>query len=255
MNRYEEKQEARRQRYENLADKAAAESDRRFKMSGEGLPPMGEPIKVGHHSEKRHRAAIARSHANMDKFVEEGQKAAHYERKAASVGKGGISSDDPEAVEKLKTKLESLQASQEMMKAANKALRKGDDEALKALGFNESRVAQLKAPDFCGRVGFPDYALTNNNGNMRRIKQRIASLEQAATAPEVEPYQGNGFELVENQEANRIQFIFDGKPSAEIRQTLKSRGFRWAPSEGAWQRQLNNAGRWSATEVVKTLQG
>ena len=51
----------------------------------------------------------------------------------------------------------------------------------------------------------------------------------------------------------RIQFIFDGKPDAEIRTILKSNGFRWAPSQGAWQRQLTDNGKRVAKEVIKEL--
>ena len=41
-----------------------------------------------------------------------------------------------------------------------------------------------------------------------------------------------------NREDNRLQVFFDGKPDADTRAELKSNGFRWAPSVGAWQRQL-----------------
>lgn len=34
---------------------------------------------------------------------------------------------------------------------------------------------------------------------------------------------------------------------------LKSRGFRWSPSEGAWQRLLNNAGIYAARYVVQSI--
>ena len=36
-----------------------------------------------------------------------------------------------------------------------------------------------------------------------------------------------------------MQLIFEEKPDANQRQELKSNGFKWAPSQGAWQRQLN----------------
>ena len=35
-----------------------------------------------------------------------------------------------------------------------------------------------------------------------------------------------------NQEENRVQILFDGKPDADIRSELKHAGFRWAPSQG-----------------------
>ena len=43
-----------------------------------------------------------------------------------------------------------------------------------------------------------------------------------------------------NQEDNRLQVVFDGMPDADTRAELKSSGFRWAPSVGAWQRQLTD---------------
>ena len=46
-------------------------------------------------------------------------------QKAVTVGTGGISSDDPDALVKLKEKLESLKRSHALMKATNAAIRKG----------------------------------------------------------------------------------------------------------------------------------
>ena len=46
--------------------------------------------------------------------------------------------------------------------------------------------------------------------------------------------------MVVNTDENRLQIIFDGKPDADLRAELKSEGFRWAPSQGAWQRQLTD---------------
>lgn len=43
-----------------------------------------------------------------------------------------------------------------------------------------------------------------------------------------------------------VQLVFPGKPSEAVRTILKGYGFRWSPYEGAWQRQLNNAGRQAA---------
>ena len=35
-----------------------------------------------------------------------------------------------------------------------------------------------------------------------------------------------------------LQLFFEAKPSEEQRRELQSKGFKWAPSQGAWQRQL-----------------
>ncbi|WVK06404.1 hypothetical protein AB8807_22220 (plasmid) [Xanthomonas campestris pv. olitorii] len=88
-----------------------------------------------------------------------------------------IRSSDPGAIEKLEAEIERLKASQKMMRAANTALRKNDDNALRALGFSEEHIAELKTQDFAGRVGFPQSALRNNNADIRRLKKRIAELQ------------------------------------------------------------------------------
>ncbi|KKN73239.1 hypothetical protein LCGC14_0402240 [marine sediment metagenome] len=124
MNSYEAKQEARKARYEELAEKNQAEAAREFHKGDlreevSGIP-FGQPIRVGHHSEGRHRNAIKRANNAMRRGIEAQSKAGHYAAKAANVGKGGISSDDPEAVVKLREKLAKLEARQERMKAGGR---------------------------------------------------------------------------------------------------------------------------------------
>ena len=163
--------------------------------------------------------------------------------KIRSVGTGGISSDDPQAVEKLEAKLATLEKHQEMMKAANAAIRMKDpakgDAKLAELGYTPEDIAKLRAPDFCGRIGYPAYALQNNNANIRRIRGRIAELKKR-TESTPEGWEFDGGRVVVNTAENRLQIIFDGKPDADIRTELKGEGFRWAPSQGAWQRQLTD---------------
>jgi hypothetical protein len=163
--------------------------------------------------------------------------------KIRSVGTGGISSDDPQAVEKLEAKLATLEKHQEMMKAANAAIRMKDpakgDAKLAELGYTPEDIAKLRAPDFCGRIGYPAYALQNNNANIRRIRGRIAELKKR-TENTPEGWEFDGGRVVVNTAENRLQIIFDGKPNADVRTELKGEGFRWAPSQGAWQRQLTD---------------
>ncbi len=178
-----------------------------------------------------------------------------------STGMGGIMSDDANAVAKLKAKLDKLEKHQATMKAANAAIRLKDvqkgDAQLKELGYSSEEIKQLRTPDLCGSVGYPSYELTNNNANIRRIKDRIAGLEKeaqrAAERADVAPVEGDGYKLVENAELCRIQFIFDGKPDEDTRSLLKSYGFRWSPSQGAWQRMLNDNGRYAAERIRERL--
>ena len=55
---------------------------------------------------------------------------------------------------------------------------------------------------------------------------------------EAKEYEYNGITVIQNTEANRLQLIFDGKPSDETRELLKKNGFKWSPKNTAWQRQL-----------------
>ena len=48
----------------------------------------------------------------------------------------------------------------------------------------------------------------------------------------------DGGEIVKNAELNRLQIVFDEIPGEETRAELKRNGFRWSPSNQAWQRQL-----------------
>lgn len=175
-NSYEDKQE-------DLAEKNRERSSQYSAASRRAVQaiPMGQPILVDHHSEGRHRAALARSDSAMRKSIE------HYERKAQGVGQGGISSDDPEAVAKLRTELEQLQKAQGVMKAANKVIRANKTPeariaALVKVGLTEAQAAEIIKPDFAGRVGFAPYQLSNASANMRRIEERIKVLQRARDA-------------------------------------------------------------------------
>lgn len=148
----------------------------------------------------------------------------------------------PQAVEKLEAKLATLEKHQEMMKAANAAIRMKDpakgDAKLAELGYTPEDIAKLRAPDFCGRIGYPAYALQNNNAISGRIRGGSQNSRSGPRTPG--GWEFDGGRVVVNTAENRLQVIFDGKPDADVRTELKGEGFRWAPSQGAWQRQLTD---------------
>ena len=129
-----------------------------------------------------------------------------------------IKSDDDNAIEKLRAKLDTLTKRQEAMKAENAKARK------------EGR-----------RAPFAPYSLSNNNQNIRSVKKRIDQLEaqksRETTKRQVE-FMGESVMVIENVELMRLQLLFDGKPDDDIRAVLKRNGFRWSPKNGTWQRQL-----------------
>lgn len=261
MNTYEQRQAARRERLEARADKARNESDQTYQQARDmaGAIPFGQPILVGHHSENRDRNYRSKIHDKFGKSFKLQEKAEYLERRAASVGTGGISSDDPEAIQKLQKQLKGIRKSQELMKKANAVIRKykGNEDAqvegILALGvFTNQQAKDLIAPDFAGRVGFASYSLTNNNANARRIEKRIEQLQATQKRDTVE-VSGNGYEYREDTDENRVMFIFEGKPDADVRGVLKRHAFKWSPSRGAWVRQLTNAGIYAGQQVRNQL--
>lgn len=95
--------ERKAEKYNAWAAAAKKESAMHWERSNEqrDFLSMGEPIKVGHHSEKRHRALIARNNARMDKAVEANGRAKNHEYKAEywESRKNDIDLSMPESVE------------------------------------------------------------------------------------------------------------------------------------------------------------
>jgi hypothetical protein len=76
--------ERKAEKYNNAAANSTNKSNQCWNASQEGREflSLGEPIKVGHHSEHRHRALIERNHNRMDKAMEHSNKAKEQQRKA-----------------------------------------------------------------------------------------------------------------------------------------------------------------------------
>ena len=51
----------------------------------------------------------------------------------------------------------------------------------------------------------------------------------------------------------RLQLFFESKPEQKVRDILKSNGFKWTPSQSAWQRQLTNNSRYALEQVINQL--
>lgn len=203
------------------------------------------------------------AHKRSLEFIEYREKGRIRLRRAydpVAIAAAPISADDDDAISKLRAKVEEAEATQAFMKAANKIVRQkklADDDKVAQLielaGISEGAARELLQPDFMGRPGFAPYQLSNNNANIRRMLARITELEAEAARDEVEDcggsIQGAPVTVRENQDQNRLQLFFEGKPPPEVRKLLKASGFRWAPSQGAWQRKLNG----NARQVVKLI--
>ena len=249
LNDYEQKKQDRIDRYREKADKARAQSDALAKQSIDMIRviPPGQPIMSA--TDARYRERVGNK---MRQSFAASDKAAYYEAKAeAAENNTAISSDDPEAVAKLTEKLEGLKTAQELMKAVNAFYRKhGTCHGMEGLSeeLAEKLDQDVKNGPSWVDVPFATYALSNNNKEIHRVQDRIKQLTEAKELG----YTGWTFEggrVEANMEKNRLQVFFDAIPDEETRRELKSWGFRWARSEGAWQRQLTDNAIYAASRI------
>lgn len=174
-----------------------------------------------------------------------------------------IRANNPDAPEMIRARIDKLEAEHAFMKRANKVVQQSlkMEEGERAgyvgreLNIGEDAAMRMLKPSYMGRVfAFGGYALTNNRANIKRLQDRLAVIERAKERGNQEHnFEALGFQCVENAEEMRIQLIFEGKPSEAVRKILKYNGFRWAPSQGAWQRHLNPAGKHATNQVIKAL--
>ena len=97
---------------------------------------------------------------------------------------------------------------------------------------------------------FESYQLSNNNAEIRRLKDRITTLTRRKELGYV-GWEFDGGRVEANTADNRLQIFFDEKPDKDIREELKGNGFRYAPSAEAWQRQLNDNAIYAADRIKR----
>ena len=193
-----------------------------------------------------------KQNAARDKNWGEWQEIQGLLDKIRSTGMGGISADDPQAVQKLEKKLAGLEKSQETMKAVNAYYRKHKTldgcPHLSPEGIEKMKAEMSSSWHYEGKP-YPTWALSNNNAEIRRVKERIKSLSRQKEIGYV-GWEFEGGKVEANTEANRLQVFFEEKPDEAAREELKSNGFRWSPKEGAWQRQLTDNAYYAANYVT-----
>lgn len=172
-----------------------------------------------------------------------------------TAGSGGIQSGEADAAEKLQKKLDALEAQRERMKTVNQFFRKhGTLDGCPALSDveREKLASDMAAGWHLGKDPYASFTLSNMGAEIRRLKDRVSAISKAEAAG-LKEEQRDGVKIVEDPETMRIKLIFDDKPDEQTREALKSNGFRWAPSAGAWQRVLNANGRFAADRVLAAL--
>ncbi len=135
------------------------------------------------------------------------------------------------SLESLRVRLQSQESELSAMKAANVAFRKTKTGAY-----------------------YQGFELESCRRRIKATQGLISTFESADKMGRVETgcvlTTGVAAVCVQNPEAMRVQFIFDGKPDDATRTALKRAAFKWSPKNGAWQRQLTNNGISAARELV-----
>lgn len=113
-------EERKANKYQNSAENHMKKGDEYYQKSKEGADflVLAEPIKIGHHSEKRHRALIERNDKRMRNCINQEkeaeakkEKAKYWERKAKE-----INLSKPESLEYYTFKLEEAKTYQKGLK-------------------------------------------------------------------------------------------------------------------------------------------
>lgn len=218
---YLERQEYKKEMYQERAEQADKRSQSHYEKHRNiaSVIPMGQPILVGHHSEKRHRNDLKRIDNEMRKSIQESEKADYYRNKVDNIDNSKvISSDDPQAIEKLQARIEELEKAKEEVKA---------------------RPHEW-------------YELPYLNADIRRLKDRIKEIQELEEL-QFEDITFTGGKVILNRDINRLQLLFDDKPDEETRTLLKRHGFKWSRYEQAWQRLYNRNGIYAVRYVVEKI--
>jgi hypothetical protein len=219
------------------ASKRVAKADAAFKAAKAvaDMIPLGQPILVGHHSEKGARADAKRIENGMRAGIESERMAVRHERAAATLEsrlKRNIFSDDADAVENLKKRIADRERMVERMKFVNKAHAKFAKTGAMPEGVSEAEAEKIRnyKPTYSWEPHpYPPYALANLRQQIAADRKRLGHVEQMSQRAEAAQEAAGGV-LIEGDQFVRVTFA--EKPAREVLNDLKANGFRW--SSGSW---------------------
>lgn len=232
-----ERMERRAERREDWAAKREASADaasERAHTLGAAIP-FGQPILVGHHSERRDRNYRARIGAAMTRSVEDARAAERHSDRARGIARQlatSVFSDDEDAIERLRERIASREERRDRVRAFNASCRKGaPDRSL----LTEKECDDLDSTSRTASYmltkggGFPRYVLTNLGAAIRKDKERMAEIERRAErSAEAEANGG----ITVSYSGDYCTVTFAEKPERSVLDALKASGFRW--SGGSW---------------------
>lgn len=204
--------------------------------------PFGQPILVGHHSERHARRDAERIHNNMAKGCESADMARHHESKAANLEyalERSIFSDDDNAIEALEAKIADLEAERARIVALNKLIRKefkadlpdGWMDRICATPAEKQAILNNVAYGWRKEPMFPSYVTQNISGRIQQAKKRIENIK-AQNADRERAETAGGVSIVTNTQYGWATVTFAEKPERSIIDALKAANFHW--SSGSW---------------------
>jgi hypothetical protein len=160
-------------------------------------------------------------------------------------------------LDRYRSELESMKANHELMKQGNKRIKEAGKKGEDITGYLTQTFGI--APHMIEHTMRWGFGLTNNNANIKRVELRIKELEQKESLREENPittYKFEGGELVVNYEIDRLQIIFDSKPTQSELSDWKVKGlssYNWSPSNTAWQRKITANALWQVKRMLPQL--
>ena len=164
----------------------------RSRAAVEGIEP-GQPILVGHHSERKHRRAIERSHDAMRRAMDSNEMATRHGFAASALERElerSIYHDDPDAAQQLESRIAEREITRDRIKSANQGLRKlvktnpePSNDQLLALGFIADEIATIRSRQAnLNRPTLDVYPFLNLvTADIARNKKRLAEIRKSKT--------------------------------------------------------------------------
>lgn len=226
------------ERRQEWADKAQARSVAASNAAHHiaSFIPPGQPILVGHHSEKRHRRDLDRIDSNMRKCIDNQDLAEHHTAKAGGIEAAldrSIFSDDDNAVQALEARISEREAEREKMKTVNKLYKKGDTAGLAALGLDYEAIKKRLAAlgSYFGQAPHMPYELSNLGGRITADRKRLEIIKQRQERSAKAEASPTGVTL-EQCQSGYVRVTFAEKPARSVLDALKAAGFFWG--SGSW---------------------
>lgn len=191
--------------------------------------PFGQPILVGHHSERRMRRAYERRDEHMFAWLHLNERAAKQEAAAVTIieqAERSAYTDDDDALEKLQARLAEAEARRERLKAYNARFRRTGRPDTD--GLTPEDVEDLRMTIRYGQSNgeFPSYVFSNISSQIQRLKKRIQEVaayqQQAAAASS----SASGCTIARTDDG-RLRLTFTEKPRRDVIDALKAARWMW----------------------------